>query len=227
MFWSLRRGVPRILDQIYAQGSSALPIVLLVSVFVGLTTALQTNYQLGSAVPKYFVGMGVSRLVLMELAPVFTAFMVAGRSASGIAAELASMRVSQQIDALRVMGISPVKFLAVPRVVAVTLAVPVLVVVMDVLATLVAFGVAVLALHIPSESFTYGLTHFFRPRDFYVGLIKAVVFGLLIGVNGCYAGFRAAGGSEQVGQAATRAVVAATTMVLAVDFLIAVALVTS
>jgi phospholipid/cholesterol/gamma-HCH transport system permease protein len=98
---------------------------------------------------------------------------------------------------------------------------------MDVLATLVAFGIAVAALHIPADSFTYGLTHFFRPRDFYAGLIKGAVFGLIIGLNGCYAGFHAAGGSEQVGQAATRAVVSATTMILALDFLIAVGIVTS
>jgi phospholipid/cholesterol/gamma-HCH transport system permease protein len=225
MLWNLRRAASRILDQTYAQGTSALPIVMLVSVFVGLTTGLQTNYQLAGSVPKFFVGIGVSRLVLLELAPVFTAFMVAGRSASGIAAELSSMRVSQQIDALDVMGISPIRFLAVPRIVALTLAVPVLVVMMDLLATLVALGIAVTALHIPSDAFMYGLTHFFRSRDFYGGLVKGAIFGLLIGVNGCYAGFRASGGSEQVGRAATRAVVASTTMILAVDFLVAVAVV--
>jgi phospholipid/cholesterol/gamma-HCH transport system permease protein len=219
--WDIRRTGPRFLEQAYIQGVSALPIVLLAGVFVGLTTAVQTTYQLMGVVPKYFVGMGVGRLVLIELAPVFTAFVVAGRSASATAAELGAMRVSEQIDALTVMGINPYRFLCLPRIAALLMVLPVLVVAMEAVAILVALVISSLALDVSTYAFMYGVTHFFMARDFIGGLVKAAIFGLLIGVNGCFAGFSVAGGSEQVGRAATRAVVGSAAMVLAVDFLVA------
>lgn len=219
--WEIRRTGPRILDHVYQQGVAALPIVLMSSVFVGLTTAVQTSYQLMGVVPKYFVGMGVGRLVLIELAPVFTAFVVAGRSASAMAAELGAMRTSEQVDALSVMGINPYRFLCLPRIVALVIAMPVLVVVMDLVAVGMALLVSALALDVSSYTFLYGVTHFFMARDFFGGLAKAAVFGLLIGGNGCFCGLGVGGGSEQVGRATTRAVVASATMILAVDFLVA------
>ena len=105
--WDLRRTWPRFVAQLSVHGAGALPVVIITSIFIGLTTAVQTTYQLMGVVPKYFVGMGVGRLVLIELAPVLTGFIVAGRSASAIAAELGAMRVSEQIDALEVMGVDP------------------------------------------------------------------------------------------------------------------------
>jgi len=219
--WDFRRTVPRIFDQAHLQGVGALPIVLMAAVFVGLTTAIQTSYQLMGVVPKYFVGMGVGRLVLIELAPVFTAFVVAGRSSSAIAAEIAAMHVSQQVDALTVMGINPYRFLCLPRIAALVLVLPVLVVAMELVAIGVALAISSLALDITSYTFMYGVTHFFMAKDFVGGLVKAALFGLLIGTNGCYFGFNVMGGSEQVGRATTRAVVASATMILAVDFLIA------
>ncbi len=219
--WDIRRTWPRLLEQVYLHGTSALPVVILASVFVGLTTAVQTSYQLMGVVPKYFVGMGVGRLVLIELAPVFTAFVVAGRSASSMAAELGAMRVSNQIDALTVMAVNPHRFLCLPRIVALTVCMPLLVVVMELVAVAVALGISAVALDISAYTFMYGVTHFFMAQDFFGGLVKAVIFGLLIGTNGCYFGFSVAGGSEQVGRATTRAVVASVTMILMVNFLVA------
>lgn len=219
--WDLRRTWPRVVEQIYQQGLEALPILLVAGVFVGLTTAVQTSYQLLGVVPKYFVGMGVGRLVLIELAPVFSAFVVAGKSASAIAAELGSMRVSEQIDALMVMGVNPYRFLCLPRIIALTVVLPVFVVFMEVVALGMALWVSSTVLNISSYTFVYGVTRFFLDRDFFGGLVKALIFGLIIGTNGCYAGFAVRGGAEQVGRATTKAVVSSSIMILAIDFVVA------
>lgn len=221
MPWGLRRTLPRISDQVIRHGVGALPVVLLCSVFIGLTTAVQTSYQLMGVVPKYFVGMGVSRMVLIELAPVLAAFIIAGRSASAMAAELGAMRNSDQIDALAVMGVNPYRFLCLPRIAGMTVCVPLLVVAVELVAVLTALAISTLLLDVSSYTFMYGVTHFFMPRDFFGGLVKAGVFGLLIGTNGCFFGFNVTGGAEGTGRAATRAVVASAVMILVVDFLVA------
>lgn len=219
--WDARRMWPRLMAQMMNHGVSALPVVVLAAVFIGLTTAVQTSYQLMGVVPKYFVGMGVGRLVLIELAPVFTAFIVAGRSASAMAAELGAMRVSDQVDALAVMGVDPYRYLCLPRILAMTLSLPVLVVVTEVVAMFTAQTISAGMLGVPEALFNYGLTHFFILRDFTGGIIKALVFGLLIGSSGCFYGFRVQGGAEQVGRNTTRAVVLSAVLVLGVDFLMA------
>lgn len=219
--WDLRRTAPRLAAHIWTHGACALPVVILAGVFVGLTTAIQTHYQLMGVVPKYFVGMGVGRLVLIELAPVFTSFVVAGRSASAIAAELGAMRVSEQIDALTAMGVSPYRYLCQPRIGALAMSVPVLVVVMELVSIWVALAISALALDVSAYTFTYGVTHFFMARDFFGGLGKAVLFGLVIGTNGCYFGFDAHGGADAVGRATTRAVVVSAAMILGFNFLVA------
>jgi phospholipid/cholesterol/gamma-HCH transport system permease protein len=220
--WDIRRTMPRIFEHIWRQGAAAMPIVLLSGVFVGLTTAIQTSYQLMGVVPKYFVGMGVGRLVLIELAPVFTAFVIAGRSASSIAAELGAMRVSEQIDALTVMGVNPYRFLCLPRIVALVVSLPILVVAMEVVAVLVALVISVKMLDVSAYTFTYGMTHFFTGLDFFGGMGKAVMFGLFIGASGCYAGFGVTGGAEGVGRATTRAVIIASALILAANFVVAI-----
>jgi phospholipid/cholesterol/gamma-HCH transport system permease protein len=219
--WDLRRTWPRFIAQLSVHGVGALPVVIITSIFIGLTTAVQTTYQLMGVVPKYFVGMGVGRLVLIELAPVLTGFIVAGRSASAIAAELGAMRVSEQIDALEVMGVDPYRYLCLPRVLATSIGLPVLVVVTEVVAVFTALFISSSLLNVPAASFTYGVTHFFMLRDFTGGIVKALLFGLLIGNSGCFYGFNVHGGAEAVGQATTRAVVLSAVLILLVDFVIA------
>ncbi len=221
--WDFRRTGPRFVEAVINHGLSALPIIVLAAVFVGLTTALQTSYQLMGVVPKFFVGMGVGRLVLIELAPVFAGFIVAGRSASSIAAELGSMRVSDQIDALSVMGVDTYRYLCLPRILATTACLPILVVAMELVAIATALYISDLALGVPAATFMYGMYRFFLVSDFIGGLVKALVFGLLVGLNGCFFGFNVSGGAEGVGRATTRAVVASATLILVVDFFIALA----
>jgi len=219
--WDLRRTWPRFIAQLSTHGVGAVPVVVITSVFIGLTTAVQTSYQLMGVVPKYFVGMGVGRLVLIELAPVMTGFIVAGRSASAIAAELGAMRVSEQIDALEVMGVDPYRYLCLPRILATSIGLPVLVVVTEVVAVFTALFISASMLNVPAAVFTYGVTHFFMVRDFTGGIVKAVLFGMLVGNSGCYYGFSVDGGAQGVGRATTRAVVLSAVLILLVDFAIA------
>ena len=219
--WDLRRTWPRFMAQLWNHGVGALPVVIITSVFIGLTTAVQTSYQLSGVVPKYFVGMGVGRLVLIELAPVLTGFIVAGRSASAMAAELGAMRVSDQIDALEVMGVDPYRYLCLPRILATCVGLPVLVVATEVVAVFTALLISARTLGVPASDFMYGMTHFFMLRDFVGGIVKALLFGLLIGTSGCYFGFGVSGGAQGVGRATTRAVVLSAALILSVDFLIA------
>ncbi|NPV13697.1 ABC transporter permease [candidate division WOR-3 bacterium] len=218
--WDLRHTLPRVAEQIYHFGVGAVPIVALASVFVGLTTAVQTSYQLLGVVPRYFIGMGVGRMLLIELGPVFSAFIFASRSAPAMAAEIGAMRNSDQIDALRVMGIDPYRFLCLPRIVAATICLPILVVIMEVLASFTAVIVANWV-GVAQETFVYGLTHFVQVRDFVGGVIKAIIFGLFIGTCGCYFGFNAEGGAQEVGKATTRAVVVSGILILFFDFIVA------
>jgi phospholipid/cholesterol/gamma-HCH transport system permease protein len=219
--WDLRRTWPRFMAQLWNHGVGALPVIVITSVFIGLTTAVQTSYQLMGVVPKYFVGMGVGRLVLIELAPVLTGFIVAGRSASAMAAELGAMRVSDQIDALEVMGVDPYRYLCLPRILATCVGLPVLVVATEVVAVFTALIISARMLGVPATDFMYGMTHFFMLRDFAGGIVKALLFGLLIGTSGCYFGFGVSGGAQGVGRATTRAVVLSAVLILSVDFLIA------
>ncbi|MGQ9678433.1 MAG: MlaE family ABC transporter permease [bacterium] len=219
--WDVRRTLPRISEQIFYTGAGAIPIVILAGVFVGLTTVVQTSYQLLGIVPRYFIGMGVGRMLLIELGPVFTAFIFASRSASAIAAELGAMRNSDQIDALLVMGIDPYRFLCLPRIVGAGFSLPILVVIMEFFAALAAV-VAAGIIGVAPETLVYGLTHFVQPRDFIGGLIKAIVFGVFIGTSGCYFGFNGEGGARGVGKTTTRAVVVAGVLILFFDFIVAV-----
>jgi phospholipid/cholesterol/gamma-HCH transport system permease protein len=218
--WNPRRDLPRFLDQLWRHGVMALPVVLLTGAFVGLTTSVQTGYQLLGLVPKYFVGMSTGRMLLMELGPVFCAFVVAGRSASAMAAELGSMRVSEQIDALTVMGVNAHHFLCRPRILATTLSLPLLTVAIEVAAIATAVLVSSFMGVAPS-TFYYGVLHFVVMRDFVGGILKAAVFGFLIAGSGCYMGFRVRGGAESVGRAATGAVVLSAVLILAFDFVVA------
>ncbi|MGQ9707950.1 MAG: MlaE family ABC transporter permease [bacterium] len=221
--WDLRRTLPRLIEQVYQNGAAAVPIVFFASLFVGLTTAVQTSYQLLGMVPNYFLGMGVGRMLLIELGPVFAAFIVASRSASAMAAELGTMRISEQVDALEVMGIDPYRFLCLPRILATTISLPILVVLMEVVASLTALVVAS-GLGVSRETFLYGLIHFVKVRDFVGGIVKAIIFGLLIGASGCYFGFGVEGGAQDVGRATTRAVVLAAVLILVFDFVLALLL---
>jgi len=161
---------------------------------------------------------------VIELAPVLSAIVFAGRVGAGVAAELGTMRVTEQIDALESMGIDPVRFLVMPRILACLTMVPFLVVFANFIAILGGMGVAVLGVDISAEMFLDGFHSSFSLSDFINGEIKAAVFGLLIGLVGCYEGFNTKGGAAGVGEATTTSVVISSVLILVSNFLFAIVL---
>ena len=210
-----------VIGQMLSMGVRSLPLVLLTSAFTGAVSAWQGAYQFQNYVPMRYLGTAVGKAIVIELAPVLTALVVAGRVGASIAAELGTMRVTEQIDALEVMGINPIRYLVVPRIVSGVIMMPVLVMFANVVAILGALFVAVSLVHLSSETFLNGVRMFFRFSDLYAGLNKAAVFGLIISLIGCYEGFNARGGAEGVGRATTTAVVTASVLILISDYLLA------
>lgn len=208
-------------DQMLFMGVNSLPLIVLTSVFTGAVSAWQAAYQMEGYVPLRYLGTGVSKAVFIELAPVLTALVVAGRVGASIAAELGTMRVTEQIDAMETLGIDPVGYLVSPRVISGMIMLPVLVIFADVIAILGAMGVAVFLLSMEPETFYNGMKMFFRISDVLSGLVKALAFGLIISTMGCFYGFRASGGAQGVGFATTRAVVTSSVLILVSDYAIA------
>jgi phospholipid/cholesterol/gamma-HCH transport system permease protein len=221
--WRLSKTRSIILDQVFDVGIRSLPLILVIATFVGLVSTVQTLYQIvgSGTVPKYILGYTVGRMVLIELGPVLTALMVSGRCASSMAAEIGTMRVTEQIDALEAMAVDPYRFLCLPRIIGTFIALPILSIIAEFDALLCGAVYANYFLGVPFSVFNYGLIHFFFARDFFGGLIKSLFFSVVIATSGCYFGFRVKGGAREVGNAATRAVVTASILVLILDFLVA------
>jgi phospholipid/cholesterol/gamma-HCH transport system permease protein len=198
-------------------GVNSLPIGLLISVFTGIVLALLASYSFTGAVPLYFVGTLVEKTITMELAPVLVGLALAGRVGANIAAEIGTMRVTEQIDALETMAYDPYAYLVVPRVLAGTVMFPV-VVGMAMLGGVGAGWIAsVLLLDLSSADFVRGLRLFFSTFDVRYGLVKAASFGFAVTLIGCMAGMRTRGGAEGVGSGATQAVVYGAVMILVLD----------
>ena len=207
-----------IATQVVRVGVEGLPVVLLTAGFTGAVLALQTFTGFQRFHAEAYVGSVVSLSMLRELAPVLTALMVTGRAGSAMAAELGSMRVTEQIDALVALATDPVQYLFVPRVVAGILVVPMLVVLADVVGIAGGYLVAVLYLGANPVRYVENTFLYLDLDDLTSGLIKSAVFGGLLTVIGCQCGFDTRGGAEGVGRATTRAVVAASLAVLVADF---------
>ena len=217
--------IPRSLRPIFEAmleiGVRSIPIVFVISIFFGATTAWQANHQLEGYVSTRFIGTAVLKSIMLELGPVFTGLVVAGRIGASIAASLGTMRVTEQIDALATMAIDPVRYLVLPRVAAAVVMVPMLTVYSVFFGLVSGMYVSVHFLGVPSGIFIFGFKRFFYFTDVAVCLVKALVFGTGLSILGCYYGFNAAGGADGVGRAAIRAYVSSAVFILLSDFVIA------
>lgn len=203
-------------------GIESLPIVMLAAGFAGAVTTVQADYQLESPfVPLSGIGSIVTASVVLELGVLITMFMLAGRVGARIAAEIASMRVGEQIEALEVMGINAVGYLFVPRVLAGTLMFPLLYVAACISAITAATLLVQAEGMASTQLFLKGARAFFEPYDAIYGATKALVFGFLLTSISCYTGYRAGGGAEGIGRAATRAAVISSIYVLLADYILA------
>jgi phospholipid/cholesterol/gamma-HCH transport system permease protein len=214
----------RQMEQVFLQmmhmGVHSLPVVVFSAVFTGMVAAVQAAYQMQGLVPPIWLGTGICRAVLIELGPVLTALVVAGRVGSGIAAELGTMKVTEQIDALETMAIDPVEHLVMPRFVAGAVMSPVLTVFANFIALIGGWMVSVLSVGITTQIYLDGLRFHFHTRDLMGGIVKSVFFGIIIATSGCFHGFAAEGGAAGVGRAATKAVVAAAVIILIFDYIV-------
>jgi len=217
----ITRSIRLMAVQMLHMGVNSLPLVVLVSVFTGSVAAWQAAYQFEGFVPMRYLGTAVGKAIIIELAPVLTALVMAGRVGASIAAELGTMRVTEQIDALEVMAIDPVRYLVLPRVASGIIMMPILVIFANVVAIAGAMVVAVLMVHISAETFMNGVKRYFYVSDVLAGLTKAAIFGLIISFMGCYQGFVTTGGAEGVGKSTTRAVVVSAVLILVADFVVA------
>lgn len=199
-------------------GVQSLVIVTLTGVFTGMVLALQSSVQLSRFGASAFVGQLVAASVIRELGPVLTALMVAGRVGSGIAAELGSMRVGEQIDALEAMGTDPIKKLVKPRVLAGVAMLPALTVMTDLIAILGGNLMAWVSLHQGISTYWNAVWAGLYMSDLFTGIVKPFVFGFIITTIACYMGLRTRGGTEGVGRATTQAVVLSSVLLLATDF---------
>jgi phospholipid/cholesterol/gamma-HCH transport system permease protein len=210
------------IEQTYKIGWQSQAVVLITGAFTGMVFAVQTAQQFHKVKMDTAVGPVVSVAMTRELAPVLTALMVAGRVGAAIAAELGTMKVTEQLDALRTMGTSPVNYLAVPRFVALLLALPLLT------AEAMFFGIFsgyIVGVHMMGIDSAYFLENMYKlttAKDVMSGLIKSVFFAIFIGLVACYKGFNAGEGAEGVGRATTQAVVVSSLTVLIANFFIAV-----
>ncbi|HET7904908.1 MAG TPA: ABC transporter permease [Candidatus Eisenbacteria bacterium] len=215
------RKVGLVVQQMAAIGIGSIPLTLIVALFTGAVTAVQAAYQMRDYVPMVYLGTVIGKSVVIELGPVLTAIVVGGRVGASVAAELGTMRVTEQVDAMETMGISPVRYLVVPRFLAATIMLPVLTVFADIVAIFGAYLVALGTLDVTSHTFTSGLKMYFKMHDVFSGILKAFFFGQIIAMMGCYYGLRSEGGAEGVGLATTKAVVASCVLILVVDYLLA------
>lgn len=218
--WLFRRPFRKQLfvEQFLLIGFDSLPIICLVSLFTGMVFALQSTYAFRLFGAETLVGSTVGLSLAREIAPVFTALMVTARAGSAMAAELGTMTVSEQVDALESMAVSPHQYLVVPRVWSSALAVPLLTVIFNFVGILGSYLVAVILLHIPEGPFVNRLEEFVEPKDVIGGVLKAVIFGFLLGSISCFQGVRTKNGAKGVGIATTRAVVISSVVVLVVDY---------
>jgi phospholipid/cholesterol/gamma-HCH transport system permease protein len=207
-----------IVQQFDSIGLGSLTVVLLTGFFTGAVLALQSGMTLDQFGARPFVGRLVSASMIKELGPVLTSLMLAGRVGSGIAAELGSMVVADQVNALRALGTDPIRKLVLPRVLAGTVMCPVLTVVADFVGILGGWIIAVTQMRVASSVYWNSVLEALYPQDPWMGLIKPFFLGFVIVTIGCHVGLRTRGGTQGVGRSTTNAVVAASVGVLAVDF---------
>ena len=201
-------------------GVNSSVIVIITGVFTGMVLALQSYHGFRKFGGEGFVGATVALSMTRELGPVLTALMVTGRAGSAMAAELGTMRVTEQIDALTVMALNPVKYLVVPRVVAAFIMLPILTIISDFVGILGGYIVGVKLLGVNEGAFINKIIKHVELEDIYNGLIKAACFGIILSLVSCYKGFYTSGGAEGVGRSTTDAVVISSVSILISDYVL-------
>ncbi len=200
-------------------GVDSLPIVSIVALFTGMILAFQTTYLLKKLSSEIYIANLVALSLVRELGPVFTSLVVAGRIGASITAEIGTMTVTEQVDALQTLAANPVKYLVVPRFVAMVIMLPLLVVYTDLIGILGGYIICVYRLGVTSAMYIQMTFDSLVLKDLFSGLLKSVIFAMIIALISCYEGLRTAGGAEGVGRSTTLSVVTSFIMIIAADCL--------
>ncbi len=222
LIWTFRPpfDIRNLLKQIEEVGIKSIPVVLITGTFTGMVLALQSYTGFKRFNAEAFVGTVVALSMTRELGPVLSGLMVSGRVGSAMAAELGTMQVTEQIDALYTLATNPIKYLIVPRFLASLIVMPVLTVFTDVVGILGGYLVSVKLLGSNPTVYLRRTYDYLDLEDIYIGLFKAFIFGMIIAIIGCYQGFNTRGGAEGVGKATTRAVVLSSLLILIANYFI-------
>jgi phospholipid/cholesterol/gamma-HCH transport system permease protein len=220
LMWSLRLplGIRNIFKQMEEVGVRSVPVVLITAVSTGMVLALQSHTGFKRFNAESLVGTVVALSMTRELGPVLTGLIVAGRAGAAMAAELGTMRVTEQIDALSTMATNPIKYLVVPRLLSGMLMLPILTIFSDAIGIAGGYLVAVQMLDVNPVVYMRRTTDYLEYDDIFGGLLKALVFGMIIATISCYKGFNTQGGAEGVGKATTGAVVISSMLILISDY---------
>ncbi len=210
----------RVFHQIVRIGINSLSIVALVAVFTGMIIAIQTAYQMQKVSAEMYISALVSLSLVRELGPVLTSLIVAGRAGGAITAEIGTMKISEQIDALRSLAVNPIKYLVLPRFWAFVISLPILVIIADFLGIMGGYYVCVYNLSIPSRLYLITAFNSVMVKDIVVSLVKALVFAIVIVLISCQEGFLTEGGAEGVGESTMRSVVNSFIAVILSDWLL-------
>jgi phospholipid/cholesterol/gamma-HCH transport system permease protein len=218
--WLFRRPfrLKLFLEQMHFVGVGSLPIIMLVGLFSGAVAAQQAINALAIFNQERFVGATVGLSLAQELAPVFTALMITARAGSGMATELGSMRITEQIDALNTFAVNPIQYLITPRILATIIMMPVMTMVFNIVGLGGAYFYSIVVKQIDLGQFIEYFTYWTDPKDYIIGATKAAVFGIALSLASCFQGYNARGGAKEVGLATTRAVVSGSVSVLVLDF---------
>ncbi len=220
IYWLVRR--PFYFTQLFKQmefiGVRSLSVVLLTGMFTGMVTALQTHYGFNLFGAEALVGSTTTLGLFRELGPVLAALMVTARAGSAITAEIGTMQVTEQVDALTVMGVNPYQYLIIPRILAAILMMPLLTLVFDAIGVMGAYLVGVKLLDIDAGIFMAKISQYVYLSDLMSGLTKSLFFGLILSAVGCYKGFNTSGGAEGVGKSTTNSVVISSVSILIADY---------
>lgn len=219
LFWIPRPPIRRrhVFEQMSKIGVDSIMIVSLISMFTGMVLALQSAYQMKRFSAEMYIASLVVISMTRELGPVLTALIVAGRVGASITAELGTMKVTEQIDALETLATNPVKYLVVPRFLAMVIMIPVLTLYSDVIGSFGGYVIGTMKLHISHAMYMKNTLDPLKYKDIYTGLIKSFFFGIIICTVACYEGMKADGGAEGVGKATTSSVVTSFILIIASD----------
>lgn len=225
--WELFKNIPgaftnlhTTVEQMQGVGVTSIPVVFAASLATGAIMSWQLAYQFGDMIPMMFVGMAVGKSVMVELCPILTAMVLAGRIGASMCSELGTMAVTEQLDAYKVLGLSPYKFLLAPRLIATVIMLPVLTIISIFIGIAGGYEVAHLYKEVSWSVFFYGVRMFYQNWDLVVGLIKATLYGYFIASYACFFGYTTHSGAEGVGKSTKATVVAGMTSILIGGFVL-------